>query len=57
MPKEYIKSIKMNERLENAIYCLSDNLKSILDYGCGSGTMLLKCALNNNVVKCLGIDI
>lgn len=57
VPKKYIKSIKMNESLENAIYWISDNSRSILDYGCGSGTMLLKCALNNNVVKCVGIDI
>lgn len=31
--------------------------KSILDYGCGSGAMLFKGALCDNIDKCLGIDI
>jgi ubiquinone/menaquinone biosynthesis C-methylase UbiE len=29
----------------------------VLDYGCGNGTMLLRCAVLNNDCRCLGIDI
>lgn len=56
-PNSHMDSIKMQIDLENAIYWLINESKTILDYGCGSGTMLLKCASHKNITKCLGIDI
>lgn len=57
VPKDNIKSIKIHRDLEDAINWISNESKTILDYGCGSGTMLLKCAFNKNVCRCLGIDV
>ncbi|HAZ37215.1 MAG TPA: class I SAM-dependent methyltransferase [Clostridiaceae bacterium] len=56
-PKHYDKSMKIHKDLESAIDWISVGSKSILDYGCGSGAMIFKCAEKDNICKCLGIDI
>lgn len=55
--RKHIESLKVNRDLEDAICWLSNESKTILDYGCGSGTMLFKCADYENVCMCVGIDI
>ena len=55
--KKHIESLKIHKDLEDAICWLSNESKTILDYGCGSGTMLFKCANYENVCMCVGIDI
>lgn len=56
-PNNAIQTIQMLEDLEEAISWLCKNSKSIIDYGCGKGTMLFKCTVHNNIRNCLGIDI
>lgn len=52
-----ISGIKLQKDLEAAISWVSISAEKMLDYGCGSGTMLFKCFDNKNVCSCLGIDI
>ncbi|WP_040328858.1 class I SAM-dependent methyltransferase [Clostridium ihumii] len=52
-----IENIIMQNDIEAAIKFLTTDSKVILDYGCGSGTMLLRCAIHSNIEKCIGIDI
>ena len=56
-PKYYAGENKIHEDLETAIKWISDGSKSILDYGCGSGAMLFRGAVCENIDKCLGVDI
>ena len=56
-PKNDIKSLKLPEDIEQALIWLCSGCGSVLDYGCGSGTMLLRCAVLNDTCRCLGIDI
>lgn len=45
-----------NEVLDKAIEWVCDSTKSILDFGCGNGTMLFLCALNGTKYN-IGIDL
>lgn len=56
-PANNIKSAKLPEDIEQALAWLCSDCESVLDYGCGSGTMLLRCAVLYNNCRCLGIDI
>ncbi|XMB66815.1 class I SAM-dependent methyltransferase [Mycoplasmatota bacterium zrk1] len=43
------------KELDDSIIWISD-CKRIMDFGCGNGSMLIRCALQNDA-ECLGIDI
>ncbi len=45
-----------NETLDKGIEWVCDSTKSILDFGCGNGTMLFLCALNGTQYN-IGIDL
>lgn len=45
-----------NETLDKGIAWVCDSTKSILDFGCGNGTMLFLCALNGTKYN-IGIDL
>lgn len=45
-----------NETLDKGIEWVCDNTKSIIDFGCGNGTMLFLCALNGTKYN-IGIDL
>lgn len=57
LPKYYVGENKIHEDLETAIKWISNGSRSILDYGCGSGAMLFRGAVCDNIDKCLGVDI
>lgn len=48
---------KLPEGLQESIDWLVQGSDSILDYGCGCGSLLLRCAAYQNVARCLGIDL
>lgn len=52
-----VSEVKLPKVLKSAIDWVSGSSESILDYGCGNGTLLFKCLANKNVCNCLGIDI
>lgn len=56
-PKHYNDETRLHEDLESGIKWLTDGATNILDYGCGSGAILFRCAANKNISKCLGMDI
>ncbi len=45
-----------HERLNDAVDWLCKDISSILDFGCGNGTMLFKCALRGTTEH-IGIDL
>lgn len=55
--KEYTKETRIHEDLEYAIDWILREANNVLDYGCGSGAMLFRCAFHDNINKCTGIDI
>lgn len=56
--KEYDIGLKLKySKLDNAIEWLTSGSESILDFGCGVGTLLYRCLLNENVKRIKGIDL
>lgn len=56
VPKVPTNQSSGNKALDKGIEWICDGTKSILDFGCGNGTMLFLCALNGTKYN-IGIDL
>lgn len=55
-PESSFKSSSGNETLDMELKWLCDGVESILDFGCGNGSMLFLCAMNGSKFN-IGIDL